>query len=217
MNDLFENEISTENIVHVNSIIDNSIHLILNDNKAMYSMIKVTSYDYYTYTHCIDVAAYAIGFGVYLGLNEYELSILGKAAMFHDIGKKEIDHNIIAKNGSLTYEEFEIVKKHPQLSVKILQELGENDEILLEIIEQHHEKIDGTGYPYGLKDKEIHDFAKIVSICDIFNALTTRRTYKDRMSTFYTFNIMFNEMKNKLCPKYLKKFVKFMGYQEENQ
>jgi putative nucleotidyltransferase with HDIG domain len=215
MNDLFENEISTENIVHVNSIIDNSIHLILNDNKAMYSMLKVTSYDYYTYTHCIDVAAYAIGFGVFLGLNEYELSILGKAAMFHDIGKKEIDHNIIAKNGSLTYEEFEIVKKHPQLSVKILQELGENDETLLEIIEQHHEKIDGTGYPYGLKDKEIHDFAKIVAICDIFNALTTRRTYKDRMSTFYTFNIMFNEMKNKLCPKYLKKFVKFMGYQEE--
>lgn len=215
MNDLFENEITTENITQVDSIIDNSIHLILNDSKAMYSMLKVTSYDYYTYTHCIDVAAYAIGFGVFLGLNEYELSILGKAAMLHDIGKKDIDHDIITKNGSLTYEEFEIVKKHPQLSVKILQDIGETDEILLEIIEQHHEKINGTGYPYGLKDKEIHDFAKIIAICDIFNALTTRRTYKDKMSTFNTFNIMFNEMKNTLCPKYLKKFVKFMGYQEE--
>ena len=215
MNDLFESEITTENIMQVDSIIDTSVHLILKDNKAMYSMLKVTSYDYYTYTHCIDVAAYAIGFGVFLGLDEKNLAMLGKAAMLHDLGKKDIDHDIITKNGSLTYEEFEIVKQHPLLSVAILKEIGETDETLLKIIEQHHEKCDGSGYPYGLKDRQIHDLAKIVAICDIFNALTTRRTYKDRMSTFYTFNIMFNEMKNKLCPKYLKKFVKFMGYHEK--
>jgi putative nucleotidyltransferase with HDIG domain len=216
MNELFESEITSQNIAQVDSLIDNSVHLILKDNKAMYSMLKVTSYDYYTYTHCIDVAAYAIGFGVFLGLNEQDLAVLGKAAMLHDIGKKDIDHDIITKNGSLTYEEFEIVKQHPQLSVAILKEIGETDETLLTIIEQHHEKIDGSGYPYGLKERQIHDLAKIVAICDIFNALTTRRTYKDRMSSFYAFNIMFSEMRNKLCPIYLKKFVKFMGYHEES-
>src|SRR5690606_31861270 len=120
-----------------------------------------------------------IGFGVFLGLNEQELTILGKAAMLHDIGKKEIDHEIITKNGTLTFEEFEIVKQHPQLSVKILKELGETDETLLKIIEQHHEKCDGSGYPYGLKEPQINDLSKIVAICDIFNALTTRRTYKE--------------------------------------
>lgn len=217
MNELFESEVTSENIVQVDSLIDNSVHLILKDNKAMYSMLKVTSYDYYTYTHCIDVAAYAIGFGVYLGLEEQQLITLGKAAMLHDIGKKYIDHNIITKNGSLTYEEFEIVKQHPQLSVTLLKGIGETDDTLLTIIEQHHEKIDGSGYPYGLKSQQIHDLAKIVAICDIFNALTTRRTYKDRMSSFYAFNIMFSEMKNQLCPTYLKKFVKFMGYHEESE
>lgn len=215
MNTLFESEINSEHITQIDSIIDNSIQLILKDNKAMYSMLKVTSYDYYTYTHCIDVAAYAIGFGVFLGLKEHELTVLGKAAMLHDIGKKEIDHKIIAKNGTLTFEEFEIIKKHPQLSVKILRELGETDEMLLEIIEQHHEKCDGSGYPYGLIEPEIHDLSKIVAICDIFNALTTRRTYKERMNSFFAFNIMFDEMKNKLSASYLKKFILFMGHKEE--
>jgi putative nucleotidyltransferase with HDIG domain len=174
----------------------------------------VTSYDYYTYTHSIDVAAYAIGFGVYLGLEEDKINVLGKAAMLHDIGKKNISHEIITKNGRLTFEEFEIVKQHPVLSVKILKDLGEENNDLLEIILQHHEKCDGTGYPRGLKNEQIHDLAKIVSICDIFNALTTRRTYKDRMSSFDAFAIMYQTMKHQLCPTFLRKFVKFMGYNE---
>ena len=99
--------------------------------------------------------------------------------------------------------------------VKILKELGETDELLLKIIEQHHEKCDGSGYPYGLIEAEIQDLSKIVAICDIFNALTTRRTYKERMNSFFAFNIMFNEMKNKLSASYLKKFILFMGHKEE--
>jgi putative nucleotidyltransferase with HDIG domain len=214
MNDLFKKEIQPDNVEHVDEIVDNTVKLILKDTKAMYSMLKVTSYDYYTYTHCVDVAAYAIGFGVFLGLDEDQLNILGKAAMLHDIGKKNIPHEIITKNGRLTYEEFEIVKQHPVLSVKILKEIGEENTQLLEIIAQHHEKCNGTGYPRGLKANEIHDLAKIVSICDIFNALTTRRTYKDRMSSFDAFAIMYQTMKDELCPTFLRKFVKFMGYNE---
>lgn len=215
MNTLFKQEIKAENIEQVDEIVDNTIKLILQDTKAMYSMLKVTSYDYYTYTHCIDVAAYAIGFGVYLGLEKEQIDILGKAAMLHDIGKKNIPHDIITKNGRLTFEEFEIVKQHPALSVKILKELGEENKDLLDIIAQHHEKCDGTGYPRGLKENQIHDLAKIVAICDIFNALTTRRTYKDRMSSFDAFAIMYQTMKNQLCPTFLRKFVKFMGYNED--
>ena len=93
--------------------------------------------------------------------------------------------------------------------------MGETDELLLKIIEQHHEKCDGSGYPYGLIEAEIQDLSKIVAICDIFNALTTRRTYKERMNSFFAFNIMFNEMKNKLSASYLKKFILFMGHKEE--
>ncbi|WP_419769588.1 MAG: HD-GYP domain-containing protein [Candidatus Marinarcus sp.] len=210
---LFNHNITTEILHDVDTTVKSSIKLILSDTKAMYSMLKTTSYDYYTYTHCIDVASYAIGFGAYLGFDEATLIRLGKAAMMHDIGKKFIDHNIITKNGKLTPEEFDEVKKHPSLSVTILEELNECDEILLRAIGEHHEKCDGTGYPKGLKEDQINDLAKIVSICDVFNALTTRRSYKERMSTYEAFGIMFGEMKKDLSEKLLNKFVSFMGCQ----
>ncbi|AXH15147.1 hypothetical protein CRU99_05325 [Malaciobacter mytili] len=211
MNDLFESDVNCENLSKINNIIDTTVKLILTEKNAMYSMLKVTSYDYYTYTHCIDVATYAIGFGTYLNLSKEQLELLGRAAMLHDIGKKKIPHSIITKNGKLTKEEFEIVKSHPTFSVEVLKESGESNELLLKLIEQHHEKCDGTGYPKGLKEQEIEVLAKIISVCDVFNALTTRRTYKDRMSSYEAFKIMNNEMKNHLCALTLRNFICFMG------
>lgn len=212
MNDLFESDVTSENLVKIDTVINNTIKLMLSEYKALYSMLKVTSYDYYTYTHCIDVATYAIAFGIYLKFDQEDLEVLGKAAMLHDLGKKEIASDIITKNAKLTQEEFEIVKSHPSHSVNILKELGEENDQLLLAIEQHHEKCNGEGYPMGLKADEICEFAKIVSICDVFNALTTRRTYKDRMSSFSAFEIMCSEMKHDLSKEHLLQFIKFMGY-----
>jgi putative nucleotidyltransferase with HDIG domain len=211
MNDLFQSDVNCENLLKIDSVVNNSISLILNDKNAMYSMLKVTSYDYYTYTHCIDVATYAIGFGSFLNLTKEELELLGKAAMLHDLGKKNIPHEIITKNGPLTQKEFEIVKQHPSLSVKILKDNNEKNSRLLSLIEQHHEKCDGTGYPKGLKENQIDYLTKIITVCDIFNALTTRRTYKEKMSSFHTFKIMCSEMNTHLCKDTLKKFISFMG------
>lgn len=210
MYDLFESEVNSKNLQKVDKILDNSIQLILSDKNAMYSMLKVTSYDYYTYTHCVDVATYAIGFGSYLKLDKQELAILGKAAMLHDIGKKLIPYTIIGKKAKLTHEEFEMVKEHPQLSVKVLQECGETDERLIKLVLQHHEKCDGSGYPFGLVEDEIEYLAQIIAVCDVFNALTTRRTYKNRMPSFEAFKIMC-EMKGHLSNSLLKKFINFMG------
>ena len=211
MNDLFQSEVNCENLLKIDSLVNNSINLILNEKNAMYSMLKVTSYDYYTYTHCIDVATYAIGFGSYLNLPQEEIELLGKAAMLHDLGKKDIPLEIITKKGFLTTQEYEIVKQHPTLSVKILKQNNEKNSRLLQLIEQHHEKCDGTGYPKGLKEYEIDTLSKIVTICDVFNALTTRRSYKERVSSFDTFKIMCTEMNTHLCKNTLKKFIAFMG------
>ncbi len=210
MNTLFEEKISMKNIKKANAISDNIVNLMLNDNQAIYSMLKVTSYDYHTYSHCVDVASYAIAFGVYLGLSKDELATLGKAAMLHDVGKKDINKSIITKNGPLTFEEYELVKNHSMLGVKALRLTGVTNKTLLTIVEQHHEKCDGSGYPKGLKDEDIHDFAKILTICDIFDALTTKRTYKNRMHTYDALSIMFTEMNNQLSKKYLKDFAIFM-------
>ncbi len=210
VNDLFENELDFKKLQKVDNLLSNSIDFILKDDTALDTMLKITSYDYYTYTHCIDVSTYCMGFGLYLGLNKDDVKLLGKAGMLHDIGKKYIDRSIICKKGRLTKEEIAIVQRHPVYSAQMLQIKGEPDIRLLRIVEQHHEKCDGTGYPKGLQEHEIDDFAKIVSICDIFNALTTRRTYKDRMTTYDAIMLMYEKMGNELCLFYLEKFVKFL-------
>lgn len=208
---LFNSDVTVEALEKVDNVISNSIDFILKDEMAMKSMLKVASYDYYTSTHCIDVSTYAIAFGSYLGLSKDELKLLGKSALLHDIGKKDIDRDIICKNGKLSAEEFEEVKNHPTYSVAILKECGESDIRLLNIVEQHHEKCDGSGYPKGLTKHEIDDFAKIVAICDIFHALTTRRTYKDGMTKSDAIMLMYERMSAGICLDHMRKFVKFLN------
>ena len=211
MHDLLHSDITVEKIEKVSKTVDDTVHFILNDPKAVKSMLYVTTHDYYTYTHSIDVSTYALGFGAYLGLNETQLRILGKGGMLHDLGKKKIPLEIINKDGKLDDNEFEIMKKHPIYGVKILKEMGETNDMVCTIIEQHHEKLDGTGYPKGLKADKIHPFAQIMAICDIFNALTTKRSYKNALSSFEAFKIMHDYMKDELNLKLLSKFISFMG------
>ncbi|WP_419764416.1 MAG: HD-GYP domain-containing protein [Arcobacter sp.] len=210
MYELLTGEITKNKINHVSEIVNSSVEFILNDPNAMQSMIEVTTHDYYTYTHSVDVSTYALAFGAYLGLNENQLRFLGKGAMLHDIGKKKVPLEIINKNGKLTKEEFSIMKKHPSYGVDILESLGENDNNLLAIVEEHHEKFDGSGYPKGLKGNEIHPFSQIVAICDIFNALTTKRSYKEPMSSFDAIKIMYELMRNELNLKLLSQFIQFL-------
>lgn len=211
MYDLLHGDITIDKIDKVSKTVDDTVHFILSDPNAVKSMLEVTTYDYYTYTHSIDVSTYALGFGAYLGLNELQLRILGKGGMLHDIGKKKVPIEIVNKNGSLTDEEFEIMKKHPTYGVEILKEMGEVDEIVCNIIEQHHEKLNGKGYPKALSKDQIHPFAQIMAICDIFNALTTKRSYKEALSSFEAFKIMHDYMSEELNLKLLSKFIKFMG------
>ncbi len=211
INELFEGNLNKDKIRQVDSIVEDTVSLILDDQTSIKAMLKVTSHDYYTYTHCVNVSTYALGFGAFLNLNKEQLQILGKAGILHDVGKRRIPNEIINKNGKLTEAEFTTMKNHPTYGVDILKELGATNKILLDTVEHHHEKLDGTGYPNGLKDKDIHPFAQIMAIADIFDALTTKRSYKAAMKSFEAFNIMHNHMKRELNNKLLKKFMVFMS------
>jgi len=103
------------------------------------------------------------------------------------------------------------MQQHPSFSVNILKKMGETNHILLDTIEQHHEKLNGTGYPYGLKQGEINSFAQIVAIADIFDALTTKRSYKNALKTYEALDIMHNEMKDELNVTLLNEFITFMS------
>ena len=208
---IFDKPEAKENVSKVKNLVENTIDVVLMDERSIRSLIEVSSYDYYTYTHSVDVAVYAVGFGHFLGLGQDELKKLGYSAMMHDIGKSKVPSDIINKKGILTPEEFEEVKLHPHHGFNIMKNLGENDPDILAGVKYHHEKFDGNGYPDRIQGEEIPFFAQIIAISDVFSALSTKRAYKDAFSSFNALSTMKNEMTENFNPKLLLHFIKFMG------
>jgi putative nucleotidyltransferase with HDIG domain len=169
--------------------------------------MKIATHDYYTHTHSINVAIYALSLGSFLGFNEVELEELGEAALLHDLGKSKIASEIINKKGKLTIQEFEIIKKHPNYGVSLGLKLGIKNKKILEGIKYHHEKMDGSGYPSGLYRDEIPLYAKIIGICDIFDALTSQRSYKRAMTSFEALKLMKVDMNKHLDIKLLNQMI----------
>jgi putative nucleotidyltransferase with HDIG domain len=208
--DLLKNP-STENIQKSKDVVNNILDEILLDEKVFSSLLKVTSYDYYTYSHCVNVSVYALGLGKYLGLSKKDLSVLGQAAILHDIGKSKIDSNIINKKDKLTQDEYLKVRKHPEYGYELMSSYENVDERILYGIRHHHEKFNGSGYPDKLKGNQIHLFAQIVAIADIFDALTTRRAYKEPMTTFDAFRLMRDKMVGHFDQKLFNSFIMLMS------
>jgi len=134
--------------------------------------------DYYTAGHTIRVTEYALMLGQAMGLFENEIVTLRRAAQFHDIGKLVIDLSCIQKPGKLTYEERVLIRKHPTVGANIIKPLGFMKKEQF-IIRHHHERMDGKGYPAGLTGDELDDLTKIITVVDSFDAMTSRRNYRE--------------------------------------
>lgn len=133
--------------------------------------------DSYTKHHCERVTHYSLAIAKKMGLNEEEMLSLEFAGLLHDIGKVGIPAEIINKEGTLTCEEYEVIKKHPEIGFDLLKDMAFLDSCN-RILLQHHERIDGKGYPYGLTSEEIDQLAKILSVADAYDAMTTVRPYR---------------------------------------
>ncbi|MGD9568592.1 MAG: HD-GYP domain-containing protein [Sedimentibacter sp.] len=173
-------KIKTSSINQFSAIVDNLVTELLNKDDLTYNVLGFKNFDSYTFQHCLNVAVLSISMGISLGLNESRLHDLGMAGLLHDIGKMLIPIELLNKPGKLTEEEFEIIKAHPINAVKQLKNLVSND--ILRGIESHHEKVDGTGYPYGRKKDSIDYLGKLLAVCDVYDALTSDRPY--RKATF---------------------------------
>lgn len=164
--------------------------------------------DDYTFNHSLGVSTLAISLGKWLNYSSEEIEELGIAGLFHDIGKLKIPEEIINKPADLTEEEFKIIKKHPFYSYQMLAENGKfSDDILLGVL-QHHEKMNGTGYPNKVTGDRIHKYAKVISICDIYHALTSRRVYRDRENPLTVANYLREESFINLDPHMVQVFLK---------
>ncbi|WP_294881626.1 HD-GYP domain-containing protein [Sulfurimonas sp. RIFOXYB12_FULL_35_9] len=207
---LYKNPDALENVQRSKKIIEPIIETIFHNEKTIKSFIKIIGYDYYTHTHSLNVSIYALCLGSEMGLNEKKLNDLGCAALLHDLGKSGIEHNIINKHGALSQDEFEKMKKHPSLGYEIALNIGIKNKDILDGIRHHHEKLDGNGYPDGLKDKEITLFPRIIGVCDVFDALTTKRSYKAAIHSYDAIYIMKTRMPKHLDINIIDTFIKML-------
>ena len=209
--DVLANPSLGENIQRSKDMVANQVSYILKGREAFLNLMKITSFDYYTYTHSVNVCTFAIALADYLGISsEANLRDLGLGALLHDVGKSKVSERILNKRAPLNRAEFEIVKKHPEWGLDIVKDSNLINENTRYPIIQHHERIDGSGYPSGVLGKHIHDFGKIIAVCDVFDALTTRRVYQDALETFSAFRVMYDN-RHEFDEKILQEFTVLMG------
>ncbi len=176
-----------------------------------YGISKITSKDYYTYTHSLNVGLYCMTYGVKVRMDRRTVQELGLGGMLHDVGKAKIASDIINKKGKLTREEFEEIKKHSTLGAEILETMNCYGMGVISMARSHHEKYEGGGYPEGLEGETISQHARICKIMDVYDALSTRRSYKKALSPYDTLTLMKKQMAHEFDPAILENFIRFMG------
>jgi putative nucleotidyltransferase with HDIG domain len=160
-------------------LVDDIAASIARSEGALISLVRLKNKDDYTYMHSVAVCALMVALAKELGLSEAEARQAGMAGLLHDIGKAGIPIEVLNKPGALTDEEFALVKEHPQRGHLMLVQAQVVDEAVLDVCLHHHEKVNGMGYPHKLKDEEISLFAKMGAVCDVYDAVTSNRPYKD--------------------------------------
>ncbi len=212
--DLFTKKDIQPVVTEARSLVNDMVHFVSTDVSAVSSLMRLSAHDYYTYNHSVDVAVYGIVLAKKIyGSDNHELLIAaGLGGLLHDIGKRRVDVEIINKKGKLTPEEWKEVKKHPDYGVECLKEVPSIPSESRKIVHQHHEHFDGSGYPYGLAGEDISKLARIVSLADVFDALTTKRSYHEAISPTEALNIMQGMQPGKFDPALFKSFdQKFVG------
>ncbi len=162
----------------VGAITENLIEDISQNSQFMTNIIDLKMYDDYTYHHSLSVAVLAIAMGITLDFSATKLYELGLCAMLHDIGKLDVSLEILNKPARLTQQEYALVKLHPLYAANYFKEKKMIPKSTYDGILSHHEKYDGTGYPFGISGDDIPEFARILSIADVYDALTSNRPYR---------------------------------------
>ncbi len=211
MKEFFENNASEKVLRSSDEVMEIMEECFQDYDIGFYGISKITNKDYYTYTHSVNVGLYCMTYGVKINLNHDEVRTLGLGGMLHDVGKSKISAGILNKKGLLTPQEYSIVKNHAPLGGQILDEMNCYAHSVVDMATQHHEKYKGGGYPKGIVGDEISYFARICKVMDVYDALTTRRSYKKAMNPFDTLTLMKKQMSNEFDLKVLDSFIQYMG------
>ena len=204
-----ENKISIE---CVESIVKSIIFLTQNNQGYLKNIIPYFDNKYELFIHSLHVCIYAVNLGHALEMDSKKLLQLGIAALIHDLGMKKIDDSIRSKEDQLSLSEYELIYKHPRYSAQIARQNHVTDPLIIDAITHHHENYDGSGYPDCLSADDISDLASILSISDVFNAMTNSRPHRKAYTSFEALKVMMkdNNIANKFNQKYVQIFLRML-------
>jgi HD-GYP domain-containing protein (c-di-GMP phosphodiesterase class II) len=167
--------------------------------------------DEYTYVHSLNVGVVSSIIGKLLGMSKEEIFLLGETGILHDIGKLAIPLSVLKKEGQLNDEEWELIRNHPVEGVQILKKMGENRTKVILGTLMHHERLDGSGYPYGVQEDDIPFHTQIISVADTYDAITAVRPYKGEKSPIVAVKVLMEETgKGKFNPSITIPFTKYI-------
>lgn len=178
-----------------------------------------TSLDYrdtYTMNHSLNVARYAVSIAEEMNLSRGSIDSIRTGALLHDIGKIGIPEHILMKNGKLTDEEYKTIQSHPEIGYQMINHIDDyRKNGVLDIVRYHHERYDGTGYPEGLKGRDIPLFARIVAVADAFDAMTSKRVYRDEFDMAYTLDQLVKNKSKQFDPEITDAFLNVLNRNKE--
>lgn len=186
------------------------IDSVFRNQDALACMTRIREKDAYLLEHSINVSVLMSIFAKHMGFEREVIEELATGALLHDIGKIKVPDAILNKPGKLNSEEFDEIKRHALYSKEILEQSGLSD-IAIEVAAHHHERLDGKGYPFGLADKEISQYARMIAIVDVYDALTAKRVYKDDMSPIQAFKILRGDCPHSFDEELVSRFIKCIG------
>lgn len=203
-------KVAKDNVIDLEAFKTIKSHVETNfkDNFKIIGCINLFKYaDSYTYTHSINVALLSMLIGQWMKYGDHMIESLLIAGLLHDVGKMKVDPAILNKPGKLTEREFEEMKKHPRYSYELLQpERSISLDVKVGIL-MHHEKMDGSGYPYGVYSENINDIAKVLAVADVYDAMLSERPYQKKHSPFDVIQLMQEGVFGKLDTKILLTFL----------
>lgn len=190
----------------VSEVTQDIIDEIMQSRSRMIQLTNIMSFDEYTFSHSVNVCAIATLLGVISDYSPKRLTELALGAILHDIGKIKIPLSILNKKDRLTDEEMQVMKKHSEYGFDLLRATSHLSVVPMHVAFQHHENFNGTGYPRGLKQARIHEYARIVAIADVYDAITTDRPYQKARTPHQAYEIMLADSGNKFDTSLLEVF-----------
>lgn len=200
---------TAENIRASKEAISSVTDLVLADDHTAMNMLRITAHDFYTYTHSVNVGITSLMLAKALFRNSdgHDLHELSAGFFLHDLGKVKVDPAIINKPARLTETEMRRMRIHPYQGYKILRDAEALSEECRIVVMEHHEMMDGNGYPKRIGGDQIHLYGRICCIADVFDALTAERSYKKAMTPFDALSLMRDKMPNHFDKKLFASFV----------